>query len=168
MSVSAQPPFRADHVGSLLRPPALHELREKVRQGKAGAAELKAAEDQAIREAVRLQEELGLQSITDGEFRRSWWHLDFLWGLDGVERGVGLHDVAPVDDDVGDSVAVEVSKRGRADRLPSAAVPRASRPAPPRGRPSRPARPQARWRTHARRGSNAARRSAPTTAPADN
>jgi 5-methyltetrahydropteroyltriglutamate--homocysteine methyltransferase len=87
--MSARAPFRAEHVGSLLRPPALHELREKVRQGKAGAAELKAAEDQAIREAVRLQEELGLQSITDGEFRRDFWHIDFLHGFDGVELSTG-------------------------------------------------------------------------------
>ncbi|MGQ0545973.1 MAG: 5-methyltetrahydropteroyltriglutamate--homocysteine S-methyltransferase [Betaproteobacteria bacterium] len=84
-----RPPFRADHVGSLLRPAALHELREQVRAGKASAAELKAAEDKAIRDAVQLQEELGLQSITDGEFRRDWWHIDFLAGFDGVELSSG-------------------------------------------------------------------------------
>ncbi len=78
-------PFRADHVGSLLRPAALHELREQVRLGKASAAELKAAEDREILEVVRLQEGLGLPSITDGEFRRDWWHVDFLGGFDGVE-----------------------------------------------------------------------------------
>jgi 5-methyltetrahydropteroyltriglutamate--homocysteine methyltransferase len=78
-------PFRADHVGSLLRPAALHELREKVRRGEAAAAELRAAEDREIREVVRLQEELGLPSITDGEFRRDWWHVDFLGGFSGVE-----------------------------------------------------------------------------------
>ncbi len=78
-------PFRADHVGSLLRPAELHELREKVRQGKASAAELKQAEDRLIRDVVKLQEEVGLQSITDGEFRRDWWHIDFLAGFDGVE-----------------------------------------------------------------------------------
>ena len=78
-------PFRADHVGSLLRPAELHELREKVRQGKASAAELKQAEDRLIRDVVKLQEDLGLQSITDGEFRRDWWHIDFLAGFDGVE-----------------------------------------------------------------------------------
>jgi 5-methyltetrahydropteroyltriglutamate--homocysteine methyltransferase len=84
-----KPPFRADHVGSLLRPHELHDLREKVRQGQAAAAELKAAEDKAIREAVKLQEDLGLQSVTDGEFRRDWWHIDFLHGFDGVELSTG-------------------------------------------------------------------------------
>ncbi len=78
-------PFRADHVGSLLRPPSLHELRGKVRQGQADAAELKAAEDQAIREVVRLQEETGIPAVTDGEFRRDFWHIDFIAGFDGVE-----------------------------------------------------------------------------------
>jgi 5-methyltetrahydropteroyltriglutamate--homocysteine methyltransferase len=87
MSARAKPPFRADHVGSLLRPQSLHDLREKVRAGKASAAELKAAEDHNIREAVKLQEAIGLQSITDGEFRRDWWHIDFLHGFDGVELG---------------------------------------------------------------------------------
>jgi 5-methyltetrahydropteroyltriglutamate--homocysteine methyltransferase len=89
MTARTKPPFRADHVGSLLRPQSLHDLREKVRAGKASAAELKAAEDQNIREAVKLQEGLGLQSITDGEFRRDWWHIDFLAGFDGVELGTG-------------------------------------------------------------------------------
>ena len=78
-------PFRADHVGSLLRPQELHEMREQVRMGKADAAKLKAAEDRLIREVVKLQEDLGLPSITDGEFRRDWWHIDFLAGFDGVE-----------------------------------------------------------------------------------
>ena len=78
-------PFRADHVGSLLRPAELHEVREKVRQGKAAAAELQQAEDRLIREVVKLQEELGIQAITDGEFRRDWWHIDFLHGFDGVD-----------------------------------------------------------------------------------
>jgi 5-methyltetrahydropteroyltriglutamate--homocysteine methyltransferase len=79
------PPFRADHVGSLLRPPELHELRESVRLGKVDAGTLRQAEDRLIREVVKLQEDLGLQSITDGEFRRDWWHIDFLAGFDGVE-----------------------------------------------------------------------------------
>ena len=78
-------PFRADHVGSLLRPQELHEMREKLRHGKGSAQELKAAEDRLIREAVGLQEDLGLPSITDGEFRRDWWHIDFLAGFDGIE-----------------------------------------------------------------------------------
>ena len=65
-------PFRADHVGSLLRPQELHEMREKLRQGKGSAQELKTAEDRLIREVVGLQEDLGLPAITDGEFRRDW------------------------------------------------------------------------------------------------
>ena len=80
----AAAPFRADHVGSLLRPPGLHDLRERVRAGAASAAELKTAEDQAIREVVRLQEDVGIPSITDGEFRRDWWHVDFIAGFDGI------------------------------------------------------------------------------------
>jgi 5-methyltetrahydropteroyltriglutamate--homocysteine methyltransferase len=78
-------PFRADHVGSLLRPQELHELRENVRQGRASAAQLEQMEDRLIREVVKLQESTGLRSITDGEFRRDWWHIDFLAGFDGVE-----------------------------------------------------------------------------------
>jgi 5-methyltetrahydropteroyltriglutamate--homocysteine methyltransferase len=72
------PPFRADHVGSLLRPPALLAAREKQRRGELPAAELKRLEDEAIREVVRLQEEIGLKAVTDGEFRRTLWHMDFL------------------------------------------------------------------------------------------
>src|SRR5499425_3921848 len=83
-----KPPFRADHVGSLLRPGALKTAREARAKGEIGAAELKAVEDREIKDIIKKQEAAGLQSITDGEFRRSWWHLDFLWGLDGVERHV--------------------------------------------------------------------------------
>ena len=83
-----RPPFRADHVGSLLRPTALHEARAKRARGEISAAELKAVEDREIERVIRKQEEVGLQSITDGEFRRSWWHLDFLWGLDGAEKHI--------------------------------------------------------------------------------
>jgi 5-methyltetrahydropteroyltriglutamate--homocysteine methyltransferase len=83
-----KPPFRADHVGSLLRPAALHEARAKRAKGEISTAELKAIEDREIERVIRKQEEVGLQSITDGEFRRSWWHLDFLWGLDGVEKHI--------------------------------------------------------------------------------
>jgi 5-methyltetrahydropteroyltriglutamate--homocysteine methyltransferase len=84
--IRTEPPFRADHVGSLLRPAALKEARAKNAKGELSAAELKAVEDREIERVIRKQEEIGLQSITDGEFRRSWWHLDFLWGLDGIER----------------------------------------------------------------------------------
>ena len=82
----SKPPFRADHVGSLLRPAALRDARAKHARAEISSAELTAIEDREIERIVRKQEESGLKSITDGEFRRSWWHLDFLWGLDGVER----------------------------------------------------------------------------------
>jgi 5-methyltetrahydropteroyltriglutamate--homocysteine methyltransferase len=81
-----KPPFRADHVGSLLRPAALKEARTRRAKSEISATELTAVEDREIAGIIRRQEEIGLQSITDGEFRRSWWHLDFIWGLDGVER----------------------------------------------------------------------------------
>ncbi|MBL8331576.1 MAG: 5-methyltetrahydropteroyltriglutamate--homocysteine S-methyltransferase [Rubrivivax sp.] len=79
-----QAPFRADQVGSLLRPAALAELRARWRRGEVDAEALRAAEDAAIADVVRRQEAIGLQGITDGEFRRDWWHLDFLARLDGV------------------------------------------------------------------------------------
>ena len=77
-------PFRADQVGSLLRPAELAATRVRFKRGEVDAATLSAAEDRAITDAVRQQEAIGLQSITDGEFRRDWWHLDFLAQLDGV------------------------------------------------------------------------------------
>jgi 5-methyltetrahydropteroyltriglutamate--homocysteine methyltransferase len=83
-----KPPFRADHVGSLLRPAALKEARTKRARGEITPAELKAVEDREIERVIKKQEEVGLQAATDGEFRRSWWHLDFLWGLDGAEKNV--------------------------------------------------------------------------------
>lgn len=80
----SRPPFRADQVGSLLRPEWLAHTRSRWKAGQIDAAELRAAEDRAIREVVQRQRDIGLQSITDGEFRRDWWHLDFLGRLDGV------------------------------------------------------------------------------------
>jgi len=80
----AKPPFRADQVGSLLRPESLAQLRARFRRGEVSAPDLRAAEDLAVRDAVRRQQDLGLQAVTDGEFRRDWWHLDFLSQLDGV------------------------------------------------------------------------------------
>src|SRR5262245_48400084 len=74
----SRPPFRADHVGSLLRPPALLAARERAERGEIDAAGLRAAEDEAIAAAVRLQEDVGLKAITDGEFRRTYFHIDFL------------------------------------------------------------------------------------------
>ncbi len=82
----SKPPFRADHVGSLLRPAALKEARAQFAAGKIDAAALVSVEDREIDRIVAKQAEVGLKSCTDGEFRRSWWHLDFLWGLDGVEK----------------------------------------------------------------------------------
>ncbi|MGH8635760.1 MAG: 5-methyltetrahydropteroyltriglutamate--homocysteine S-methyltransferase [Burkholderiales bacterium] len=79
-----RPPYRADHVGSLLRPAALAEARRRWKQGALGADGLKEMEDNAIRVAVSKQEALGLAAVTDGEFRRDWWHLDFLAQLEGV------------------------------------------------------------------------------------
>ena len=80
-----KPPFRADQVGSLLRSPPLKAARTKRATGEITPAELKAVEDAEIRKLVARQESIGLQAVTDGEFRRSWWHYDFLAKLDGVE-----------------------------------------------------------------------------------
>jgi 5-methyltetrahydropteroyltriglutamate--homocysteine methyltransferase len=80
-----RPPFRADHVGSLLRPPALREARAAHAAGRLTQAELRAQEDQAIAAAIAKQQSLGLRAATDGEYRRAYWHYDFVAGLDGVE-----------------------------------------------------------------------------------
>jgi len=92
------PPFRADHVGSLLRPPALKEARGKHERNEITAEALRAVEDREIEKAIRKQEEIGLKLATDGEFRRSWWHFDFFRGLDGVlfytaDHGIQFHGV---------------------------------------------------------------------------
>src|ERR1700691_2611484 len=78
------PPFRADHVGSLLRPPVLKEARAKRERGEITADALRAIEDREIEKVIKKQEEIGLKLATDGELRRSWWHFDFFRGLDGV------------------------------------------------------------------------------------
>jgi len=80
-----KPPFRADHVGSLLRPAALKEARGKHERGEIGADALAAIEDREIAAVIGKQEAVGLKSVTDGEFRRASWQTDFLIGLDGVE-----------------------------------------------------------------------------------
>jgi 5-methyltetrahydropteroyltriglutamate--homocysteine methyltransferase len=80
------PPFRADHVGSLLRPPQLLRARADHAEDRIDAAELRRVEDEAIRDVVRMQEDLGLQTVTDGEFRRTSWHMDFIYQLDGIHR----------------------------------------------------------------------------------
>jgi 5-methyltetrahydropteroyltriglutamate--homocysteine methyltransferase len=81
----ARPPFRADHVGSFLRPEPLKEARAKWEKGEITSAQLKQVEDQEIAKLIRKQEEIGLKLATDGEFRRSWWHFDFFGLLDGVK-----------------------------------------------------------------------------------
>ncbi|HLY44591.1 MAG TPA: 5-methyltetrahydropteroyltriglutamate--homocysteine S-methyltransferase [Stellaceae bacterium] len=86
MSDVSGPPFRADHVGSLLRPAALLRARGEHQAGRSSAEELRRVEDRAIAEAARMQAELGLQGVTDGEFRRGSWHMDFLYQLGGVAK----------------------------------------------------------------------------------
>ena len=81
---SAAPPFRAEHVGSLLRPAALVDARRRHQAGQLSAEELRAVEDEAIRELVRMQEDVGMRAVTDGELRRGSWHMDFLYQLGGV------------------------------------------------------------------------------------
>ena len=86
MAARTEPPFRADHVGSLLRPPALLSARAEHAAGRLDDAGLRAAEDTAIREAVAAQERIGLRAATDGEFRRTSWHMDFIYRLGGISR----------------------------------------------------------------------------------
>ncbi|MEF2966598.1 5-methyltetrahydropteroyltriglutamate--homocysteine S-methyltransferase [Paenibacillus sp. M1] len=94
MSTQTQPvkrtvtPFRYDIVGSFLRPRELKEARVKFQNGEISAEQLIEVENAEITKLVRKQKEIGLQAVTDGEFRRSWWHLDFFWGFDGVERTI--------------------------------------------------------------------------------
>ena len=90
-------PHRADIVGSFLRPARLHEARARFQQGEISAADLKQVEDECITELIHKQLDAGLEVITDGEFRRSYWHLDFTWGLQGVrhielEQGYLFHE----------------------------------------------------------------------------
>jgi 5-methyltetrahydropteroyltriglutamate--homocysteine methyltransferase len=100
--MTRQPPFRADQVGSLLRPAELAQARAKAKAGQLSAPELKAVEDRCIREAVEKQEAIGLQAVTDGEFRRDFWHLDFARQIEGValKPAVGIQfqaeDVPPM------------------------------------------------------------------------
>lgn len=79
-------PFRADVVGSFLRPAELKEARAKYEKGEISAADLRAVEDRLIADLIKKQKAHGLRAITDGEYRRSYWHLDFMWGLNGVEH----------------------------------------------------------------------------------
>jgi 5-methyltetrahydropteroyltriglutamate--homocysteine methyltransferase len=103
MTARQTPPFRADHVGSFLRPKYLLDAREQKAKGEISAAQLRAVEDKAIAEIVKFQEDVGLQSITDGEFRRTYFHIDFLEQLGGVKTDIpvtirkpdGTEELAP-------------------------------------------------------------------------
>jgi 5-methyltetrahydropteroyltriglutamate--homocysteine methyltransferase len=94
-----RPPFRADHVGSLLRPRRVHEARGDFADGRIDAAELRAIEDDAVRDVVARQESIGLRSATDGELRRASWHMDFIYRLDGVTKEAGTLAVRFVNED---------------------------------------------------------------------
>ena len=89
MSPRTSPPFRADHVGSLLRPPELLAARADFAAGRIPAGQLRAVEDAAITDVVKMQEAVGLQSATDGEFRRASWHMDFIYQLGGISKAPG-------------------------------------------------------------------------------
>ena len=86
MTERTRPPFRAEHVGSLLRPREVTQARDDFAAGRITARRLRAIEDRAIRAAVRKQEELGLGAVTDGEMRRRSWHMDFFYGIGGLEK----------------------------------------------------------------------------------
>src|SRR5262245_63287741 len=87
--IRTKPPFRADHVGSLLRPAPLKQARAKREKGEITGAQLEEIEDREIAKVIARQQDIGLKSITDGEFRRAFWNYDFLGGLDGVEAYLG-------------------------------------------------------------------------------
>lgn len=95
MSSRTTPPFRADHVGSFLRPKYLLDAREQRAKGEITPEQLRAVEDKAITEIVKFQEDVGLQSITDGEFRRTYFHIDFLEQLGGVKTDIPVTIVKP-------------------------------------------------------------------------
>src|SRR5262245_3737401 len=90
----AKPPYRADHVGSLLRSAPLKVARAKRETGEISAEELKAIEDREIEAIIKRQEAVGLSSVTDGEYRRAFWNYDFLGKLDGVEAYLGERKIA--------------------------------------------------------------------------
>lgn len=90
MAEENRAPFRANQVGSLLRPPELRQARDRHQSGEISAAQLREVEDRCIRDAVRMQEEIGIQGVTDGEFRRTLWHADFLSHIEGVKVVEGL------------------------------------------------------------------------------
>lgn len=93
-------PFRNDVVGSFLRPQELKEARANFAAGKITQEQLTQVEDRCIIDLIKKEEQVGLHAITDGEFRRSWWHLDFMWGFNGVEKAITAHPVKFHDEDV--------------------------------------------------------------------
>src|SRR6187397_256155 len=98
MTQRTKPPFRADHVGSILRTAPVKDARAKREKGEITAAQLKEVEDREIEKIIKKQEEIGLKLATDGEFRRSWWHFDFFRSLEGVtsivtDTGIKFHGV---------------------------------------------------------------------------
>ncbi|HSW25128.1 MAG TPA: 5-methyltetrahydropteroyltriglutamate--homocysteine S-methyltransferase, partial [Burkholderiaceae bacterium] len=103
MTQRTTPPFRADHVGSFLRPSYLLQAREQRANNEITAEQLRAVEDKAIAEIIKFQADVGLQSITDGEFRRTYFHIDFLEQLGGVKTDIpvtirkpdGTEELAP-------------------------------------------------------------------------
>ena len=111
------PPFRAEHVGSLLRPAALLAARAEYEGGRITAGMLRETEDDCIRHAVVMQAELGLKGVTDGEFRRGSWHMDFLYQIGGVEK-TDRH------------AAYRIQKRGRNGRILTGGAPRCRQATP--------------------------------------
>src|SRR3954447_12028021 len=93
MTQRTKPPFRADHVGSILRTAPIKDAREKHEKGEVNAAQLREVEDREIEKIVKKQEEIGLKLATDGEFRRAWWHFDFFGMLDGVDVRDAEHGI---------------------------------------------------------------------------
>ena len=117
MADQKKPPFRADHVGSLLRPRELLQARDKKQKGEISDSELRQVEDRCIREAAKMQEEIGLEGITDGEYRRSLWHADFLGQIEGVVVKEGLLPDAGRDFQGGDDVKRSPTRFETAGRL---------------------------------------------------
>src|ERR1041385_1992574 len=83
------PPYRPDHAGSLLRPPELVQARDEHANGRIDDETLRGIEDEAIRDVVRMQQDVGLKTATDGEFRRASWHMDFIYSIDGISKAPG-------------------------------------------------------------------------------
>jgi len=139
MTARSTPPYRADHVGSFLRPKFLIDAREKKARGEITAAELRKVEDQAIAEIVTFQEDTGLQAITDGEFRRTYFHIDFLEQIGGVKTDIpvmvkrpdGTEELAPpvmrVIDKVRHTKDIQLADfqylKSRTRRTPKVAIP---------------------------------------------